>query len=123
EGESDHALGALPRDDAAVHREFLDATPVEETAGRRVQSLRVLPDDDEVDLPGLPHELEPVVNLVSNVRIEFRRADVRVQVQPEPQSKDHTDARDVAVRQHRLRESDGTEENRIRGFARLECPV
>src|SRR3989454_5234615 len=109
EGEWNPALAALPRTAAAVHRQFLDAAPVEKTAGRRVQSLRILPDDDEVDLPRLPHLFEPVVDLVSNVRIEFGGADVRVEVQAESQSKDHTDPGDIAVRQHRLRESDGAE--------------
>ena len=117
EGESDHPLGSLPRDDTAVHGKFLHPTPVEEAAGRRVQSLRVLPNDDEIHLSGLPHQLEPVVNLVSNVRIEFRRADVRIEVQTETQSKDHADSGDIAVREYRLGKPNRPEENRVRGFA------
>src|SRR5437667_3847869 len=119
----DYELGALPRDDAAVHRELLDAATIKKAASRRVQALRVLPDDDEVHFPRFPHELEPVVDLVSDVRIEFRRADVRVEIQTESQSKDHTDSCDIAVRQDRVREPDGPEKSRVRGFARLERAI
>src|SRR5881409_2379215 len=96
EGESDHTLGPLPRDDTAVYREFLHPAPIEEAAGRRVQSLRVLPNDDEIHLPRLPHKLESVVDLVPDVRVEFGRSHVRVQVQAETQSEDHADSGDVA---------------------------
>ncbi len=84
ERESNHPLGALPRDDAAVHREFLHPAPIEEAAGRGVQPLRVLPDNHEVYFPRFPHELEPIVDLVPDVGVEFRRSHVRVQVQAEP---------------------------------------
>src|SRR5437667_3713280 len=78
--EPDHALGALPRDDAAVHRELLDTATIKKAASRRVQAFRVLPDDDEVHFPWLPHQLESVVDLVSDVRIEFGRADICIEI-------------------------------------------
>src|SRR2546428_721722 len=67
------------------------ATPAagEEPAGGGVQSFRVLPHDHEVHLPGLPHLLEPVVDLVADVRVQFRGPHVRVQVEPEPEAEDH----------------------------------
>src|SRR5439155_24481177 len=106
-----------PRHDTAVPDKFLQLTPVEDAAGRRLQSLRVLPTADEIRLSGLPHPLAPVVNPVSNVRIEFRRADVRIEVQTETQSKDHADSGDIAVREYRLGKPNRPEENRVRGFA------
>src|SRR2546425_876729 len=123
ECESDHSLGALPSNDAAVHREFLHSAPVKKAAGRRIEPLGVLPNDHEVHSPGLPHELEAVVDLVPDVRVELGRSHVRVQVQAEPQSEHDADARDVPVRQDRLREPNGTEEDRIRGLTGFECAV
>src|SRR5712692_181608 len=123
ERESDHPLGALPRDDATVHREFLHSAAIEKAAGRRVQALRVLPNNHEVHFSRFPNELETVVNLVPDVRIEFRRSHVRVQVQAEPQSEHDADAGNVPVRQDGLREPDGPEENRVGGLAGFERAV
>src|SRR5205823_2717410 len=82
------------RDHAAVHREFLDPAAIEKSAGRRVQSLRVLTDDDEVDFAGLPDLLEARMDLVPHIRVELRRSDVRVEVQSEAEAEHHADARD-----------------------------
>ena len=63
------------------------------------------------------------MDLVPHVRIQFRRTYVRVQVQPETQTEDDSDARNLAVRENRLGHADGSEHDRVRGFAGVEGAV
>jgi len=102
-----------------IDRELLDPAAVQIPPRRRVQAFRVLADDHEVHLPRLPDLLEPVVDLVAHVRVELRRADVRVEVEAEAEAEEDADPREVAVRQDRLGQANGPEENRVRGLARL----
>ncbi len=53
-GEAHHALNSPPRENSLLNSHFLFGSLIKPAADIRIFAFVVLPDDTEIDLPGLP---------------------------------------------------------------------
>jgi hypothetical protein len=95
----------MAREHRGLHRDLVRAARIQHAADLRVLPFGILADDDEVDVARRLAD-----ERTTHARIEHRRSNARILIEPPPNRQQQTVQRDVVLQ---ARVAHGAEENRV----------